>query len=317
MKSIQIPASVNKTNKGRLLILFIPILIIGVYFIYLKTRINLPIRKVDYIEVNIEKQKEEFILDFENVNRYEVKKKNVNWNSLSAEVVYAYNPETGKVYYSKNINTKRPIASITKLMTAYTAVREYEYANKISIQNSLPIMDLPVGLKAGDEISVNELLECMLVGSKNDCANTFTLDNTFIQKMNSYAQELGMRNSMFSNTTGFINTNNYSTAYDLGLLSSALIRNEKIIKITDSLERKISIEGVNKRDVRVFTTNVMLKENPNIKGLKTGFTYASGECLIVYYDYGNSEKLITIVLNSKDRFADSRLLYSLIIQAYN
>jgi D-alanyl-D-alanine carboxypeptidase len=126
-----------------------------------------------------------------------------------------------------------------------------------------------------------------------------------------------MSNSNFSNPTGYINTNNYSTAKDLGRLSSVIVRYYEIVKLTDLEKATIQVEGKNKRSVGISTTNLMLKENRNIKGLKTGFTFASGECLVLYYDFGNDEKLITIVLNASDRFRESRELYNLIVKAFN
>jgi D-alanyl-D-alanine carboxypeptidase len=132
--------------------------------------------------------------------------------------------------------------------------------------------------------------------------------------MNEFATTLELKNSKFSNPTGYINEGNYSSAYDLGILASVFVRDSNLVSITDMKNATVKYS---RGSANISSTNVMLGENKNIKGLKTGFTYASGECLVLYYDYGNDEKLITIVLNSPDRFKESREIFNNVISEFN
>lgn len=316
MKQLQIQTSAQTKNNIFLRILIILIITVGIILVsqyYLKPR-TVQLDPTKYIESN---NIQLDTIKIDKVERFEKLKRKVSFKGITAKSVYALNPETGKVYYSKNSNIKLPIASVTKLVTALTAYNNLTTTEDLIISQKLPIMDNPIGLKVGDTIKINELLQCTLIASKNDCGNAFALDTNFVKSMNTVSGILNMKNSNFSNPTGFVNENNYSTSYDLGLISSAFVRNIELVSISDKTKERIDINGKAKRSVIVNATNIMLLENKNIKGLKTGFTYAAGECLVLYYDFGGSNKMITVVLGSKDRFKDSRLLYNYIIESYN
>lgn len=255
--------------------------------------------------------------EIKEISNFEKRVRNISWKDIKAKSIYAFNPQTGRVYYERNIDEKVPIASITKLVSVMTALEVYDDSQKLKIESNPPGTENSIGLKIGDIVSYLDLYKCSLIASKNDCAEVLAQGvgyTKFIQLMNENAMKFGMNNSNFSNPSGYFNDNNYSTAFDLGKLSSIVIRNKKILEITDSSRSVIAISGKKKM---INSTNVMLSENKYIKGLKTGFTYASGECLILFYDYGNNEKLITIVLDSPNRFNESREIYKKIIKEFN
>jgi D-alanyl-D-alanine carboxypeptidase (penicillin-binding protein 5/6) len=315
MISLKVPNSPQiKIQKILLLILVLILGLGGVYAYTNLSQFKLNVDKSNYVETIPYQYQIENISD---ISELEKRVRKVDWSSIKAKSVYAFNPKTGKVYFSRNINQQLPIASITKLVTVLTSKEIYQDSDTLKISTPLPKMDNPLGLKVGDTITAQNLYVCALVSSKNDCANTiaytYGYDN-FIQEMNELTTKLELKNSKFSNPTGYINEGNYSSAYDLGILTSVFVRDASLVSITDLSSANIKYSGGNKR---VFSTNLMLGENKNIKGLKTGFTYASGECLVLYYDYGNNEKLITIVLNSPDRFGESRKIFDNVIKEFN
>ena len=241
----------------------------------------------------------------------------INWNEIDGKAVYAFNPVNEQVFFARNENTKLPIASITKLMTTLVALDYFSLTDSISITKPIVVMDKPLGLKVGDTIKMSEILKSALITSNNDSGNALAIfspisKTTFIAKMNEKAQELGMTNTRFSNPTGFVDTDNYSTAKDLAILANAVIKNKVITDITAEKYATVHIDGLSPRNVVVYTTNNLLYSNKYVKGLKTGFTYKSGQCLILYFDISKTDKLITVVLNSSDRFVESNQLYQLI-----
>lgn len=274
---------------------------------------------LNYVEaVQIEKKDESLI----EPSLFDKKVEKVNWKQIQATSIYAFNPISGQTYFAKNIYDQRPIASITKLMTILVAYDQYGMDTKIEIDKPLPVMDRSLGLKIGDEIMSSELFQASLVSSQNDSANALAIMHPegyehFISLMNEKAKVLGMRNTNFSNPTGFINTNNYSTAYDLGILSSVFINNSDLVSITSRKSENIKILGTNKRKIDVFATNILLNQHKYVKGLKTGFTYQSGECLVTYFKANEQDQLVTIVLNSPSRFNETSLLYQLINEAFD
>lgn len=291
------------------------ILLVG-YRIYQSTAFELP--TYQYVEA-VEIIQEENI-PLSKPILFDKKVTDVNWDSVKAKSIYAFNPVSGQVYYKRDIDTKRPIASITKLMTALVTYNIYSMDDVITVKVPTGQTERVLGLSVGDKVSVRELLEAGLVNSKNDAtvviANAYGYNN-FISKMNETATILGMQNTHFSNTNGLLNTDNYSTAKELGLLSSVFIKNQELVDITSSKSARIDIKGVNPRFVTVYSTNELLSQNKNAKGLKTGFTYQSGECLVMYYKVSEEDQLITVVLNSTDRFGESKKLYEMINQAFD
>lgn len=315
MISLKVPNSPQIKIQKILLLILVLILGLGGTYLYLNlSHFNLKVDKSEYVETI---PYQTTIVSISDVSELEKRIRKVNWASIKAKSVYAFNPQTGKVYYNRNINQQLPIASITKLVTVLTSKGIYQDSDILKISTPLPKMDNPLGLQVGDTITAQNLYVCALVSSKNDCANAIAYTygyEKFIQEMNNLATKLELKNSKFSNPTGYINEGNYSSAYDLGIVASVFVRDSNLVSITDMSRANVKYsEG----SVKVTSTNVMLGENKNIKGLKTGFTYASGECLVLYYDYGNDEKLITIVLNSPDRFKESREIFNNVISEFN
>ena len=246
---------------------------------------------------------------------------NIDWSQIDAKAVYAFNPVNNQVYYARNEDTRLPIASITKLMTVLVSLDYSSLSDSISITKQIISMDSPLGLKPTDSIRLSDLLKSALISSNNDSGNALAIfspvgQTNFINKMNEKAQQLGMVNTHYSNPTGFIDADNFSTAKDLGILANTMINISSVLDITSREYATVHIDGSSPRNVTVYTTNNLLYTNKYVKGVKTGFTYASGECLITYFDVSKNDKLITVVLNSSDRFIESNQLYNIIEKGF-
>ncbi len=153
------------------------------------------------------------------------KLKFVSLSAIKAKSLFVYDVNSGIVLVDKNSDFPLPIASLTKLMTAYVAYLNIDFAEIVRInQNDVFNVSPVIGVKIGDEISAGDLFNSMLIGSSNDSAKTLAnyitkkTSTNFIDLMNEEAKQIGMSNTHFSNPLGFDSESNYSTAKDMELL---------------------------------------------------------------------------------------------------
>jgi D-alanyl-D-alanine carboxypeptidase len=226
--------------------------------------------------------------------------------------------KTGEILSAKEIEEKRAIASVTKLMTVLVLLDTFDLEQNIvvSTENIPEDLDWKLELEEGDNILVKELLEAMLISSYNDTA--YIIANAypdsgydgFIIAMNNKAKVLGMTKSSFSNPAGLDEELNYSTALDISKLVSAVLNNEIILNIVKNAGATItwrSKDGVSMAE-NIYTTNQLINVNPYNKGLKTGSTKEAGKCFVGYFEYPSGKRIFTVVLGSEDRFGDTNKL---------
>lgn len=207
----------------------------------------------------------------------------------------------GRILFQKNAYEKVPVASTQKLMTALLIVEAGHLEKEVVIQDSdTDVEPTVLGFKAGESYTREELLRWLLVKSGNDCAVALARDHSgsveaFCQKMNERARKLGMTDSLFKNPNGLPLTGQHSTARDMALLAwecyqQPFIREcVKMKSLRMTLDSGVVREGSN--------TNRLLRQNPACNGMKTGFTYAAGNCLISSGAKENRERIV-VVLNS-------------------
>ncbi|MDF2548282.1 MAG: hypothetical protein K0R93_3180 [Anaerosolibacter sp.] len=222
--------------------------------------------------------------------------------SLSASVGFGIEPgeiqskaailieaETGQILYSKNIEEPLPLASITKLMT-YLLVMEAVDKGQVSLEDQVKISTRAAKekgssyyLQAGEEIPLWELIEVTMIVSANDAAFAMAehvggTAEDFVVTMNKRAAELGMTATHFFNPNGMPLTEgaNISSVQDIAILSRHLIETygDKMLPVTD----KGFHENQNRRFFKE-NTNKLLKQIPEMDGLKTGYTQEAGYCL--------------------------------------
>jgi serine-type D-Ala-D-Ala carboxypeptidase (penicillin-binding protein 5/6) len=243
---------------------------------------------------------------------------------LSAGSALAIDLTSGIILYEKNTETQRPIASLTKLMTALIIAEEELPGSVVTIsENAASIEGSTLWLNTGEEITVKDLMYGMMIASGNDAAmalaeyNAGSMEN-FVRKMNQKAEQLGLKNTNYANPMGFDSGYNYSTARDLGLLSMYSLQNEFLMEPVDLVEYEIeSKSGITHE---YLSTNKLLDkdlglEGVEVHGLKTGRTPDAGECLITVSTFPDDQQIMTVVLGSEDRFGDTESLIDWIYES--
>lgn len=234
--------------------------------------------------------------------------------SASAEGMYIVDLASFTPIYAKNAHKQLYPASTTKIITALVALDIYKPDDIITIKEASAEGTI-MGLVNNERITVENLIYGILVPSGNDAAyalaDTHGYDD-FINKMNLKAQELGMKDTNFSNPSGLHAPDHVSSPYDLALAARALLENTYLRKIVGTKE--ITISDV---DYTIFhkltNVNKLLGEIQGLGGLKTGYTEEAGENLISYYKFGEHE-LIIVVQKSEDRFEDTKSIVTWIRQ---
>lgn len=234
----------------------------------------------------------------------------VNINSPSAVVI---DYETGRVLYNKNAEEKRPMASLTKVMTSIMLVESCSLDEMIEVPSTAAwIGGSTVGLKKGDMVSARSLLYGMLLPSGNDCAYTVgehiggSIEN-FAQMMTKKAHEIGAINTSFANPHGLDDSNHYSTAYDMALITRYALNNKYINQAVQTKSENINFGSFSKQ---LNNTNALLRNYEGADGVKTGFTNGANRCLIASATKNNS-RYIAVILGAnttKIRFSDAKTI---------
>ena len=236
---------------------------------------------------------------------------------LSAQSAIAFNPVDGNILYEKDSSKRVDIASLTKLMSVVVALDTFDLDESITVStDNIPQdLDWKLGLKDGDVITVENILKAMLISSYNDAA--YVLANAypyggyegFIKGMNRMAKVLRMYSSNFSNPAGIDDPLNYSTAHDVAILSSVVRKYPQVLDIVNMGKDTInwsSSDGLVSKEI--MTTNQLYGTNKYMRGLKTGITDLAGQCFVGYFVYPSGNELITVIINSQDRFGETVLI---------
>ncbi len=211
--------------------------------------------------------------------------------------------KTGEILFEKESHLKRPIASTTKIMTAIIVLEESpSLKKKVEISNQASEAgEAEMYLSPGEIISIENLLYGLLLRSANDAAialaeATCGSVEKFVQKMNEKAKEINANDTHFSNPHGLKNSSHYSTAYDLSLITRYALKNKKFSQFVSTKVRVVPWPG-NSYPRVLENHNQLVHKYPFITGVKTGYTYEAGYCLVASAKKDNVE-LISVILNS-------------------
>ncbi len=240
---------------------------------------------------------------------------------LTSKAAFAYDLHSGSILYTNNFDQPLPIASLSKLMTAIIVVENMDLNKIVTVARvDTLVIGTNMGLVDGERIKIIDLLKGLLIPSSNDAAKalartTAGTEEKFIDMMNAKAKALGMNSTKFTNPTGLdSDDSNYSTTYDMARLVNQFLNNETLSKIVQTKEAEVkSIDGYIFHPLH--TTNKLLLENPDVIGVKTGFTSLAKGNLIIRQKHDDAE-IITIVLGSDDREADTKRLIDWIFSVY-
>lgn len=239
--------------------------------------------------------------------------------ALTAKGAISYDLTTDTLIYAKNENTKLPIASLTKIMTAIIALENMNLKDNLTVTKSAAsIGEDSMGLSEGEKIAVEDLLYGLMLNSGNDAAETlaqgskFTKSN-FVYLMNKKAEDLGLADTHYTNPSGLQGDGQqYSTAKDLLVITRYALNNPKFAEIVSTYEHDMPQETTHKAYILYNETN-LLTTYKGVKGVKTGFTDEAGMCLVTYLDYGG-HRIIAVLLNSENRRQEMKDLLDFSLQ---
>ncbi|MFC1834172.1 D-alanyl-D-alanine carboxypeptidase family protein [Thermodesulfobacteriota bacterium] len=247
---------------------------------------------------------------------------------VQAKAVYCVNLRGNKTLMARNPDQQLPVASLTKLITALVAMDRMSLKHRVRVPSHIrKVPKSVVGLKAGDIVTVKDLLHGLLMRSGNDCAEALACafpggKKNFIRAMNKKVREMGAKKTVFYTPSGLDRKlyrktkgkkkkltvkSNVSTAREIARIARIAFSNP-IIKGISKKKSYLMAGKKKKGGYRVRNTNRLLREHLPVVSGKTGYTARAGHCLASKFTPGRNIFLI-VVLGSPDHFRDTRLLY--------
>ena len=226
--------------------------------------------------------------------------------TVSARTAAVFEPQTGTFVYEKDSNKRLPMASTTKIMTALLAIELLDLDQSVVIPaEATGIEGSSVYLKAGDEITVRDLVYSVLLQSANDASTALAIlisgdVASFASLMNETARQIGLTDTNYENPHGLDSGEHYTTAHDLALLASVALKNEAFEKITSTYKHTFAISETLRT---VVNHNKLLKRYKGCIGVKTGYTDKSGRCLVSAAER-DGVQLIAVTMNASDDWND-------------
>ena len=236
--------------------------------------------------------------------------------SVTAPAAVLMEASTGQVLAEKEPHQQRPCASITKVMTLLLTFEAME-AGKLSLTDTLTASahaasmgGSDIWLEEGEQMTVDDLIKATVIMSANDAAVVLAeavsgSEEAFVARMNERAGELGMNDTVFKNCNGLDEEGHVTSAYDVALMSRALLRFEKIRDYTLTW-----MDSVRNGETQLVNTNKLIRSYQGITGLKTGTTSQAGSCIAATAERDGME-LIAVVLGADStdhRFQDAAAL---------
>jgi D-alanyl-D-alanine carboxypeptidase (penicillin-binding protein 5/6) len=230
--------------------------------------------------------------------------------------------DTGQVLFDLDRHERRPIASLTKIMTALLVVERAGLTDVVTVSEGAASGQVSgisgLGLEPGERIRVNELLYALLLQSANDAALALAEHvsgsvDAFVDAMNARAEQLGMTRTMFASPNGLDDTG-YSSAGDLVRLTRAAFRSRGFASVVAT--RFHTVESLDAEPRIVQNRNVLLWLYPGAIGVKTGFTSPAGFCVVAGAQRGD-ERLLAVVLGEPgEPFSDAAALLNYGFEAF-
>lgn len=228
--------------------------------------------------------------------------------------------DSGRVLYENDANHQRLIASITKIMTAILAIENGDLDKKVIVgEEVLSMYGTNIYVEVGEKMTMRDLIYGLLLRSGNDAAVVIAkeiggTEAKFVQMMNSKAREIGMKNTVFKNPHGLDEvTENYSTAYDMALLSKYAFSNKIYRKIVATKKYEVS---TGKKTYLWYNRNRLLDNYKYCTGGKNGYTPSAGKTLVSTASKGNLN-LTIVSLNDGDSYINHQNLYENMFSKYH
>jgi D-alanyl-D-alanine carboxypeptidase len=249
-----------------------------------------------------------------------------------AKAYYCVNLADNRAVLERNPDKQLPVASLTKLITALVAIDSMPFDRKLTVPDHIKkVPKSVIGLKPGDELSVEDVLHGLLMASGNDCAETLACSypggrDDFIKAMNRKVKSMGTAHTVFYTPSGLDRKvvqnregkqtvdvdSNVSTAREIALVTRAAFSHPEIRRICRKTGHTLKSAKV-EDGYAVRNTNKLLRDNLPLIAGKTGYTSRAGHCLASEFACGRDVYVI-VVLGSPDHFRDTRLVYHKALQ---
>jgi len=231
--------------------------------------------------------------------------------SLSAKAAFLYEAQSQTALFAKNEDARMPMASTTKIMTALAAL------SALSLDDDFCIPKEAVGVegssayyRVGETVKIRDLFYALLLQSANDAAVALAIASdgsldAFAARMNRLADEMGLKDTHFANPHGLPAKEHYTTARELAFIAAEALAQPFLREVV----RTKTYRSESSEQTRVFVNhNKLLSRNEHAIGVKTGFTKASGRCLVGAAE-GEGMTLISVTLCAPDDWADHEALW--------
>lgn len=232
---------------------------------------------------------------------------------VRAEAAIIYDAVTNEVLWESHAQEPRSIASITKVMTALVYLDHQTDLSRDAVISRTDVWRASTTyLRAGERVTVGELLHLALIASDNAAARALARvsrsgSKEFVRQMNTKAAELGLGSTHFADPSGLVEAN-VSSAYDLSRLIAHAVRNPRIASIMQKRQYRVH---TSRRRVTIRNTNRLLEDTVAIRGGKTGYINEAGYCLAALVELPESHPVAVVVLGARSnagRFAEVRRL---------
>lgn len=232
---------------------------------------------------------------------------------------------TGKVIYEKNADKKLAPASMTKVMSMLL-IMEVIDSGKLSFTDDVVISDKAssmggsqIFLQTGEKYKVQELLKGIAIASGNDAVVAMAEKvsgsvEAFVDAMNTKAASLGLKNTHFDNPHGLESENHYTTARDMSIMATELLKHERILEFTSIYEDYL--KKPDGSSVWLVNTNRLVRFYEGVDGLKTGFTNQAGYCITTTAKRGDM-RLLSVVMNAETSDARSKDTVNMLNYGFN
>lgn len=228
---------------------------------------------------------------------------------------------SGRVLFEKNAHKSMPMASTTKIVTALTVLNNCENLDAVVEipQKAVGVEGSSVYLRAGEHLTIRELLYGLMLRSGNDCAVALALTvggtvENFAELMNKTAADLQCTESNFVTPHGLHDDNHYTSAYDLAKITCSALANEKFQEIVSTKSVKIANEGYD-YDRLLVNKNKLLSNFDGADGVKTGYTKKAGRCFVGSATR-NGMQIVAVVLNCGPMFEETADMLDTAFSAY-
>lgn len=241
---------------------------------------------------------------------------------ISAEAAVVWDIETGEILYAKQEQLRRPVASLTKLLSLLYVQKNLTTDSLVPIPieaRTAQRQGAHTRLPVGEHVRTDQLIAASLIASANDAIVSLAIatsgsEEKFVEEINAYAQSIGVTQTKAANATGLSGGEQYSTALDIKQLFTLVSRQPALATY---LNQKSGVLTTQEGSRRTYTTtNELLGTYVPIVAAKTGFTLEAGENLAIITSGPERQRVGAVILGSTNRFQDMKVLIEWVWRNY-